>query len=353
MKPSKKELVRAASLVDLPIVRGGERATYKRCEKKWYWAWRRGLVPRQKSFGPLELGGWWHEALAVWYGKGHNRVGELPEHFVAIAEASLELAQRNKAPEHVLEKAEELIALGEAMAVGYVAKYGDDPGIFVIATEVHLEFTIPDPETGVILARHRLTPDLVFLDDHGVVWLMEHKTAKSIQTEHLRIDDQARPYSAMARRALINAGIIKSDMRFGGMLYNYSRKALPDLRRQNEQGKYLNQNGSVSKKQPPPYFERKPIVLSRQAKVITLERVQDEILEITAKTLKIRNKDLHPARIRKTPHHSCPRYCEFFDMCVAEEQGAEVKSLERSMFRVENPYETAPNSDVVSTFEMS
>jgi len=336
----------------LPVIRGGERATFKRCPKKWYWAWRMGFIPRVKSFGALDLGTWWHAALAEWYGKGFKRTGNLAEIFVRIAEEALIDAIEAGAPEHVIEKAEELIALGEAMAVGYMNKYGNDPGIRVVMSETHLEFTIPD-ENGKPIINHRLTPDLVYLDAEGLVWMMEHKTAKSISTEHLAIDDQARPYSAMAQRALIKAGLIQANQPWGGMMYSYTRKALPDERLQNEQGQYLNQNGSVSKRQPPAFFYRKPIRLSKKAKILTLQRVQRESLKIASVSARLRTGKIDPKFLQKTPHHSCPRTCEFFAMCVAEEEGSDIRSMAHEMFRRQNPYETPETTDDTVGFEMS
>ena len=52
-------------MVNLPVIRSGERMCFKRCQKKWYWEWRRGLVPRNKTFGALDLGTWMHIALAT------------------------------------------------------------------------------------------------------------------------------------------------------------------------------------------------------------------------------------------------------------------------------------------------
>ena len=114
---------------------------------------------------------------------------------------------------------------------------------------------------------------------------MEHKTAKQVQLEHLVIDDQARPYGAMTESLLRKLGLIKRSQQFRGILYNILRKALTDERPQNTQGKYLNQDGSVSKRQPSPLFIRHPVTMTKKAKIITLQRVRDETLEITQKTL--------------------------------------------------------------------
>lgn len=337
----------------LPVVRSHERIDFKRCNKKWYWKWRKGLVPKEISFGALELGTWVHEALALWYSNpGHRREGVLRLHFVAIAEAALWAAKQAGAPDHALEKAEELIALGEAMCHAYESKYGIDPGVFVIQAEIPLEFTISD-NTGMVVAVHRLKPDLVFSDEQGGVWLMEHKTAASIRTGHLVIDDQARPYGAMAGPALRKLGLIRSDANFKGILYNFLRKALPDDRPRDGKGRALNRNGSVSKRQPPVNFQRVPVRMTRKAKLRTLHRVQSETVLITEMTRGLREGRLTADGLPKTPHNSCPRTCQFWALCVAEEEGSDITSMEREMFVRRDPYVYAEDStDEIVGFEM-
>lgn len=345
-------------LTDLPAVRSSERARYKRCKTAWYWSYRKGLVPRAHRFGALELGTWMHAALADWYRHQSRRdqrnIPLLKEIFSSHAKGDIYSAIQAKAPQHVIDKAEELMSLGSAMADAYQAYYGWDRQIKVIGVEVPLTFKIPHPDTGEIIAVHKFKPDAI-IEWKGGIWLMEHKTATSIQTAHLSIDDQARPYGAMAERAMWNAGAIGRGKPFKGILYNFLRKALPDSRARNNKGQYLNKNGSISKKQPPPFFMRKEITMTRQEKLITLRRVQAETVEITDLTLALRSGQYKKDWLQKTPHKSCPKFCEFFDMCEAEERGTDIMNMERSMFFRRNPYlyeeENGTTTDIKS-FEM-
>lgn len=336
----------------LPVVRSHERIDFKRCNKKWYWKWRKGLVPKEISFGALSLGTWVHSALARWYQPGIKRNGSLVDLFRADAQLDMQLAEDAGAPEHAIEKAEELIELGSAMLNAYQAAYGHDRKIRVIQAEIPLEFTISD-NTGAVVAVHRLKPDLVFADEQGGVWLMEHKTAASIRTEHLVIDDQARPYGAMAGPALRKLGLIRSDVDFKGILYNFLRKALPDDRPRDAKGRALNRNGSVSKRQPPVNFQRIPVRMTGKAKLRTLHRVQSETVLITEMTRGLREGRLTADGLPKTPHNSCPRTCQFWALCVAEEEGSDITGMEREMFVRRNPYIYAEDStDEIAGFEM-
>lgn len=324
---------------DLPTIRRGERADYYRCPKKWYWAWRKGLVPRAKQFGALDLGAWMHTALATWYGQGRKRVGTLKMHFYQAATNAIAVAVQSGAPDHIIEKAEELLSLGEAMAQAYEKHYGSDSDVDVITAEIPLEFTIPD-HRGNILAIHKLKPDLVFRlrSRRRRIWLMEHKTARTIRTAHLVIDNQARPYGTMAERALRKLGVISRDEEVEGILYNFLRKGLPDLRPTDGNGRSLNKDGSVSKRQPAPLFIRKPVTMTRQAKIITLSRLQADAIMLTSVTMQLRNGHIDPIDIPKVPRYDCPDDCQFFDMCVAEENGTDIRTMERSLYIRRNPY---------------
>lgn len=328
---------------DIPSIRRGERADYYRCQKMWYWRWRKGLVFKAKQFGALEFGTWAHNALALWYGKGHKRDGHLSTTFSLIGQSAITNAEHDGAPDHVIEKAEELLSLGEEVMRAYQDFYEDDPKIDVIDAELPLEFTISVPDVwgespDEIVAIHKLKPDLIFRDQRGRVWLMEHKTAKSIRTDHLPIDNQARPYGVMAEPALRKLGIIRRSEEFAGILYNFLRKGLPDLRPRNSKGQALNKDGSVSKSQPAPLFLRKPILMTRKAKLITLRRIQADAIKLTRATELVRSGQIKPIAIPKTPHYSCPRMCPFFTMCVAEEEGTDIRIMERTLYIRRDPY---------------
>lgn len=315
-------------------LRRGEVADFKRCPKMWYWRWRKGYVPKAKQFGALELGSWVHLALADWYSSG--RKGNLSAIFYTHAMNSITNAIEEKAPDYVIEQSYELLALGQEMMAAYQNFYGEDAGIDVIEAEIPLEFSIS--VDGAIIAIHKLKPDLVFRDRRGYVWLMEHKTAKSIRTEHLAIDNQARPYGVMAEPALRKLGLIRRSEQFAGILYNFLRKGLPDMRPVDDKGRSLNQNGTVSKKQPAPMFVRKPIRMTNKAKLITLGRIQQDAVTLSTATKGLHNGEIKPINIPKTPHYSCPKMCPFFAMCVAEEEGTDIRLMERALYIRRDPY---------------
>jgi hypothetical protein len=339
----------------LPQIRGNERMDYKRCQHKWYWRWRRGLVPKAVRFGALDLGNWVHDGLAGWYGSdigGRKRVGNLAEHVTNAAQMAVESAMSQGAPDYVLDEASELTALAEAMAQGYERHYGRDPDVYVLATEIPLEVVITDYDDKPVVL-HKLKPDLVFSNVHGV-WLMEHKTAGQIVTGHLPLDDQARPYGSMAERALRKIGLIGDHQEFKGIMYNFLRKAFPDERERNAEGKALNKNGTVSKRQPAANFLRHPSKLTKLSKAKTLRRVRLESVEIAGVAEALRSGRVTHNELHKTPTKGCERFCEFFSICKMDEEGTDTAHAERLMFTRRDPYvydEDNPTTEEHKGFE--
>lgn len=321
----------------LEQVRAHERMDFKRCQMKWFWKWRKGLVPRALKFAELDLGNWMHAALAAWYVKGTKRMAAPLAHLVeAESQAALFAGRQAGLPDYVLDKADELSLLAVSMAQAYTDHYGDDPSVNVIAPEVPLEFTVPDFQ-GQPLAVHRLKPDLVYRDARGV-WLMEHKTVGQITTDHLPIDDQARPYGAMAERALKRLGLMREGEVFRGITYNFLRRAFPDERPTDAQGRALNKNGSVSKRQPAKNFYRHTVKLTKAAKIITLNRIRAEVVEIATVTGLLRSGEITERVLKKTPTKGCPRFCEYFAICTMQEEGTDTASAERTMYSRRDPY---------------
>lgn len=340
-------------MIELPLIRTHTRIDFKRCPKKAYWRWLLGLTPVVKSFGALDLGTWVHSAFDQWYVPGRKRNGNLLTHFNAITDEAFYMAQNEGVPEPELLKATELQFLGQALMKSYVERYGQDSDIDVIGTEIPLQFEITGKQ-GKVIALHMLKPDMVFRHRKtGFVWLMENKTAAQIRLEHLAIDDQARAYAAMAQPALRRARVIGPNERVAGIMYNYIRKAFPDTRETNADGLYLNRDGSVSKRQPPAYFLRHPLPLSDKAKAMTLRRLQSEAIKFTQWRQSIMDGNIDPLWIDKTPHHSCPKFCEYFRMCRLEEEGADISDMRKAQFVRRNPYDYAESTDEIASFELS
>lgn len=314
-----------------------ERKDFKRCQRRWFWRWIMGLVPRSRYFGALDFGTWMHVALELRYQSKPMGLYTMASSFELTARADIAEAKRDgRTTDHAVEEAEELISLGNAMAKNYEAKYAkEDQELEFIGTEIPLEFSFAMP--GGALVRHKLKADGAYRDPSGDVWAIEHKTAKQVFVDHLPIDDQGVPYASMLEPLLRKAGLLKKGQVFRGIMYNILRKAGGDLRPTNAEGLYLNKDGSVSKSQPSPYFRRIPLVVPRAQRIRTLNRLHDELKKIDAAEYWIRSGGLAPSRLSKTPHSSCPS-CPFFEICVAEEKGVNIRPMIEQGFKRVDPY---------------
>jgi hypothetical protein len=341
-------------------VRGSERIDHKRCELKWYWNWKRGLTPRAKTFGALDLGTWVHETLAAWYVTPKRKPGQLVAIMETVIANAFRMAEAEGAPTEVLEGATELAALAVGMMAHYGKAYGRDPAIDVVGVEIPLTFWYPVdnvpgfPPDEIVQVAHWLKPDgLIRLKGREGFYLLETKTAATIRHQHIAIDDQARPYMAMAEHCLKRDGIIAKREKVVGILYNWLRKAVPPDKPANAEGLYLNKDGSVSARQPPPFFKREPFTMSRRAKIQVLERVHREVIRMTRMTAALRENPPGWQALNKTPHYSCPKYCDYFAMCSLHDEGADIGAMQRSMFITRNPYLYADTTtDEHASFEM-
>lgn len=320
----------------IQMLRTSERGTFKRCPQAWDWGNNQGLAAKRDS-NPLWFGQGIHIALAEWYQKGAAR-GPHPadtwEDFCADEERFIPTEYDEDERKYVDAK-----ELGIAMMEGYVEHYGDDEQWDVIATEQTFRLLIADPrqlrapgEKLKALVRYVGTFDGVYRDtDTGEIFLMEHKTAAGIQTEHLPLDDQAGSYWMAAGRVLRKQGLIGPKEHIAGITYNFMRKALPDDRPKNAKGEALNKDGSVSKRQSPANFLREVTWRSAEERATMERRIQAEALHMEAF-----RKGLLP--MYKRPSRDCQWMCEFYKMCLLDEAGADVEEYKEAVYRKRDPY---------------
>lgn len=321
----------------VPMIRTSERTgNFKRCPQKWQWSTLEGLAPLRDS-NPLWFGQGIHIALAEWYQLGLSRgphPAETWERFCGDEERYIPTEYE----ENFVEFAEAK-GLGVEMMTNYVDLYGKDPRWHVIATEQTFQQLIADPRVDRLpsgkrkaLVRYVGTFDGVYRDTgNSEIWLMEHKTAAAISTQHLVLDEQAGSYWLFATRVLRKQGLIGPRESITGIMYNFMRKAYKDDRPTNERGESLNKDGSVSKRQPQPLFHREPIDRT-VGEMKTMEaRIQAEALHMEL----MRNGSLP---IYKTPNKDCSWQCEFYRMCQLHEAGQDWEEYRDEMFKHRDPY---------------
>ena len=298
------------------IISNSERNTFGRCPQRWAWMYLDNLASRQRPADALWFGVGVHEALAEWYQPGFERGTHPADYFedwvgeeVRVIKASRADKDREWFDEPLYEDAGEL---GVAMLTEYVNKYGNDRDLEILAIEQPFELELVRDDEVVALFIGVF--DGVALDHRDkMIKLLEHKTASAIKTAHLSLDNQAGSYFAAATVVLRWQGILEPKEAIEGIEYNFLRKSLPDQRKRNEHGAYLNKNGDISKKQPPPPFVREFVDRGPREVRRQLERLTDEVIEMNM----VRSGEL---KVRKVINDTCP-YCPFYTMCVMHERG--------------------------------
>jgi hypothetical protein len=322
---------------DLPILRTSARATFKRCPWRWLQEYEYGYRPIDGDADAAWLGIGVHEAFAQWYGKGKRR-GQHPAEFFAEW-AGEEIAYVKSYSDETFDDGVWLDAkeLGIAMLENYVDHYGRDPGFHIIATEEPFRITIKRGGNPVCIFQSRWDGVLRLAAD-GQVYLLETKTASQITLPYLEIDDQGGSYFAVASQILRARGILKQGQDIAGIIYNFLRKTTGDEREQNEDGLYLNKNGEISKRQPPPPFVREIVLRSKAEQRKQLDRIADEVMWMNA----VRDGTLP---VIKTPTKDCPR-CPFWLPCQLDERSnyAEAESVLHSDYIQIDPYEDTRKS---------
>lgn len=320
-------------------IRTSERRDYKRCPQRWFWAWRQGLKPKGEPSLALWFGIGWHEVMAHWYcGPGKKRGADPFGVWREYVEEEVRFVRTVpwEGAEYFEEKLIDAGKLGEAMLKNYFATFGTDNDIRMIAPEQTFQIMVPlfgaDGKKTGELVEYDGTFDGVYRNKKNELWLLEHKTAKTIRLGHLGMDDQAGSYWAVATTTLLAQGLINKGEHLKGIMYNFARKGMPDDRPRNAQGLSLNQDGSVSKRQPSPFFKREPVYRTPAERNKQILRIGSE-----ATAMNLHRNGVIP--LYKNPTPDCEYGCSFFDLCTLDEQSnAGAAEFKRDMFDVKDPY---------------
>ena len=273
------------------------------------------------------------------------------------------------------------LELGDKILANYRAEYGLDEQWEILSPEQTAQVVIRHPVTKEPVCIYVATFDIVARNlETGRIWLWDHKTAASIQTDHLWGDDQAGSYFAIAKSVLVPKGMMKPTETLKGILYNFIMKSPPDERPENADGlktnaptkkhyadalvheygsdgdqdeeltdpKYWMKKdipalqdtakllgvtvlGDVSAKQPAKRFLRHPVPRTRHEQKKQIERIGSEAVVMGM----YRSGELP---IIKNPTKDC-RFCDFRDVCEIDEKGGDTDEYIDAVFKQEDPYE--------------
>ena len=318
----------------VPMLRNSERSDFKRCVLRWHWRYNEHLVPIDFNVGPLVFGSLGHIALAEYYPPGLKRGPHPAETWDEITKDLIDFVKvESKYFDDEIEATwEDAKALGHDMLVNYVDHYHGDQQWHVLWTEDQFHQLIPHPSKPEPIVNYVGTIDLVVRNlETGRIEYVDHKFMKTIETEHLYIDNQNGGYLTIGTHELRKRGVIGPKEVVRVLVYNFLRKAKHDTRPQNKFGEYLNKDGTVSKKQPSRYFHRERIERVAAERNTQIKRIAQE-----AYWMKAVRAGLLP--ITKTPMDRCRWDCKFFDLCNIHEAQEDIEYAKEALFNKEDPY---------------
>lgn len=373
----------STTVIDQPVfVRTSERTQFTKCRQSWWWSYKEQRKPIEGWSHPLIFGDMIHRSLAEYYipetRKARRRGPHPARTFHRIYNEMDRRAKEFRIPVDD-EKWVTSLELGVAMLEGYVDKWKeDDEDILVLYPEMPFQLEILDPDTGKRLCIYVGTTDcLIMRISTRQVGLFEHKTAASISTSHLFMDEQANTYWTLIPEWLRRNEIFPPDNmpEFSFMMYNFLRKGMPEDRTVNAWGQALNlptkedlidaltlvniervnnkplikltkaelealcvsvgidpaQCGQVSKVQPPPLFQRELVYRGEPERQNTFERIVQQV------------REMNLVREGKMPHYKSPSkdcsWCEWRDLCEIHETGDDWRELRKHTTRKWSPYE--------------
>lgn len=320
---------------ELVLVRTSERTSFKQCRQQWWWGYEeRRMAKRDKP--ALRFGTLVHVSLAAYYKPGRRRGPHPAKTFVQLYKDELEAG----APQLYMKGDENTATRIEANEFGneilkhYIEVYGKDDRYEIIQPEQSFQLDIHHPKTGKYLFTYVSQMDAVIKDLHTrKIGLFEHKTSATTSPfgAPLTLDEQASAYWTFGTMWLKATGKIPEDEDLDFMLYNFLRKAMPDTRDKNDEGLSLNKDGTVSKRQPPPYFRREYVMRGHEERVEVFRRALNEFREMQM----VRDGKL---AVYKAPGRHCG-YCQFRDPCEVHEVGSDYEAIFDNMFTTWDPYE--------------
>lgn len=344
--------------MDRVLLRNSERSAFKTCRFRWAWTyggvWEVGPIRSLQPAKALWFGDLVHQGLAGYYIEGTKRGIHPAKTFIKRYDSDDRLAavQRNDAGEW-----ESMRDLGRGMLEAYVEEYGDrDDEWEVIASERTFRLPVIVPAFRLPVGRYLglgeyanelILPEfkLVVVGTFDGIWryrpkpkrvvFKEFKTAASIKPDGLAMDDQAGYYWTYGPKWSWRQNILPKGTYPAEILYTFLRKAVrnPD-KTYTPEGVLLNLDGTPSKSQPPPYFDRMPVYRDRADR----ENVHRRVLAEAREMMLIRAGVLDAYKNPGPLHMPNCRGCPVRDACELHETGNDWETMLNGTTETWDPY---------------
>lgn len=371
----------------LPMLRTSERGTFKKCRFLWWHEFEERIKP-VTAMPALRFGNLIHASLKAYYKPGTQKRGARP--WITFEQLYEAECRQQETFGFKVDEDEKWVAAGElgpAMLKHYVEFYTSgvpdmpDEDFEILFTEIPFKQVVYKPWTYDSNyppeAQKTSEPWFIYVGIIDGIWrhrkskrihIVDHKTAKAIQTQYLSLDPQSTAYWTWGMDWAYAKGILKPDEIPAGMLFNIIRKAVPDERPRTPEGWATNKpekkhyiaalqdargfdpkmklvemqeladklrievKGEVSKVQPAPFFARVPIYRDFNERELARGQVLAEFEDM--QRVREGGEDL---AYKNQGQFTCPG-CWFFDICELHEIGADHEEMKRLTTKPWDPY---------------
>jgi len=270
-------------------LRNSQRSCFKDCRKKYEYDYIVGLRPKIPS-RKLHLGTLVHEALAYYYNPA-NMLSLSAENALALyKDRTHQELIKLQLPQDMLAEFEKDKELGYNMLKYYFEEFApenDDFEVLSVEQEIQARVKTPTGHASHVLFGGRVD-GTVSRQKQNLI--MEHKTAASVDTNGLILDEQMSAYMWGSR---------EMGMQIDGVIYNILRKVNP-----------------YSARSKAPYVHREIIY-----------RNETE-LKNQGKQLYQEAQDIRSCKnFYRTPSRDCNWKCDYRNLCIASLDGSDVDYL--------------------------
>lgn len=303
-------------------ISNSEMQTFKRCRRKWWLSWYRGLRPQRPApTGPRAIGDRVHRALATYYvPEDQHPVDPRDALELLIVEDWTELVgslNGGDPDESVVAEFNSEVVLQRAMIEGYVewlAETGVDQGLRIIGSEQYLETPL-ETAAGRVLMIGKLDVRAQRERDTAPLFI-DHKTVGDLTqpTRTLHLDEQMLHYHLLEWLTTP-----EGETRCDGALYNMLRKVKRSARAR------------------PPFFGRHEVRHSDIELASYRKRLEGHVITMMGveRTLELGADPL--TVVYPTPTKECAWDCDFFAICPMFDDGSRVEDAIAGIYTTGSP----------------
>jgi PD-(D/E)XK nuclease superfamily len=302
--------------------------TYQRCQLQYLYKFEDMLAPNHSEL-PLKRGLWMHELLAV-----HYTGGDWLKHHKSLTK------KFNKLFEEERERYGDLPDHCYRLMKGYLLKWKkEDEKFDVLATEQEFDVKLPHGH------RLKFRVDLIIEDEWGI-WLVEHKTHKSLPHGDYRFLD------VQTTRYLWGLG--QEGINCTGVLWNYIRTRPPTRPKLLKRGGLSNARRNIDTELytflrtldelglPRSDYRDKIKALRRSDNYFRRERVprgKPVVEQLVREAVAVADQIERGVLPIRSVERSCEWMCSYKDLCISDLYGGNTKALVKSKYHVREPGE--------------